>query len=168
MANRYSIRVALLILLIGGAASIARGQAPAGLDVDSLTRWPPYVYDAETFNRGRIVMSMVGSGSHTGGELRSNSLYTDVEIGLTNRLLLAVASSASISTHSPTKIDAVVVHIRYRFLDERKNRPALAVIGNVERVTFLADSGISPYEGQFALVAQKRLLGVTVYGQGGY
>jgi hypothetical protein len=165
----YPIRLISLLLIIFGFGVAARAQAPAGLGIDSLTRWPPYVYDTETFNRGRIVTSLVGSFSHTGGSLRDQSLYADIEMGITNRFLLAVSTSATASNLAPSKIDSVFVHARYRFLDESKKRPALALIANVERTTFLASTPYTPYEGQFALTAEKLLCrSTTLYGQAGY
>ena len=47
-------------LLLCGFACLAHAQAPAGIDTGSLTRWPPYVQDAETLNRGRSPRGVAG------------------------------------------------------------------------------------------------------------
>ena len=155
-------------LLLCGFACVAHAQAPAGIDTGSLTRWPPYVHDAETLNRGRIVMSLVGGHSLTGDRLRNSSLYMGFEFGLTNRFLLAVAGSTSVSSGAATKLDDAVVHLRYRIANESTRSPAFAVAATVQRQTFLSGTGISPYELQLALITEKAMLGFAFYGQAGY
>src|SRR6266851_3727270 len=80
-----TMRAVVAPLLLCGFGCVAHAQAPAGIDTGSLTRWPPYVHDAETLNRGRIVVSLVGGHSVTGDRLRNSSLYMGLEFGLTNR-----------------------------------------------------------------------------------
>ena len=156
------------VVLVGCFCCSARAQAPAGIDTGSLTRWPPYVHDAETLNRGRIVMSLVSGHSVTGDHLRNTSLYAGLEFGLTDRLLLAVAGSTSFSNGAATKLDDAVVQLRYRFANESTRRPAVAIAVTVQRQTFLGGTGISPYEAQFSLVSEKALGGFAFYGQAGY
>ena len=122
-----TMRAVIAPLLLCGFACLAHAQAPAGIDTGSLTRWPPYVNDAETLNRGRIVMSLVGGHSLTGDRLRNSSLYMGFEFGLTNRFLLAVAGSTSVSSGAATKLDDAVVHLRYRIANESPKNPAFAV-----------------------------------------
>lgn len=155
--------------LIGCASGItARAQAPAGVSTGSLTRWPPYVYDTETLNQGRIVYSTVMGLSHTGGALRNTSLYSGLEFGVTDRLLVAVAGSTSFSNTAATKLDDVAMHVRYRFCSESGGRPAFAIGGNIQRQAFLKGTGISPYEGQLMIISEKGLHWFTIFGQAGY
>src|SRR5262245_15953779 len=158
-------RGGIAMLLLCGLACVARAQAPAGIDTGSLTRWPPYVHDTETLNRGRIVMIMVGGHSMTGDQLSNSSLYMGFEFGLTNRVLLAVAGSTSVSSRVATKLDDAVVHLRSRFVNESSRRPAFAVAATVQRQTFLKGTGISPYELQLALIVEKAMRGFAFYGQ---
>lgn len=162
------MRAVIAPLLLCSLVCVAHAQAPAGIDTGSLTRWPPYVHDAETLNRGRIVMSLVGGHSLTGDRLRNSSLYMGLEFGLTNRFLVAVAGSTSVSSGAATKLDDAVVHLRYRIENESSRSPAFAVAATVQRQTFLRGTGISPYELQLALIAEKRMLGFAFYGQAGY
>ena len=163
-----SMRVVIASLLLCASTCVARAQAPAGIDTGSLTRWPPYVHDAETLNRGRIVMSVVGGHSITGDRLRNSSLYMGFEFGLTDRFLLAVAASTSVSSSAATKVDDAVVHLRYRIANESSTRPAFAVAATLQRQTFLAGTPISPYEFQLALITEKAMRGFAFYGQAGY
>jgi hypothetical protein len=163
-----TMRSVIASLLLCGFACVAHAQAPAGIDTGSLTRWPPYVHDAETLDRGRIVMSLVGGHSLTGDRLRNSSLYMGLEFGLTNRFLLAVAGSTSVSSGAATKLDDAVVHLRYRIANESPGSPAFAVAATAQRQTFLRGTGISPYELQLALIAEKGMLGFAFYGQAGY
>src|SRR5262249_27883289 len=151
----FMTRGGIAALLLCGLACVTRGQAPAGIDTGSLTRWPPYVHDTETLNRGRIVLSLVGGHSMTGDQLSNSSLYMEFEFGLTNRVLLAVAGSTSVSSRAATKLDDAVVHLRSRFVNESSSRPAFAVAATVQRQTFLKGTGISPYELQLALITEK-------------
>ncbi len=164
----FLIALASLGLLFWGFQSAAQAQAPAGIATDSLVRWPPYVYDTEMPNRGRVVMSVVGGRSYTGGDLGDASLYSGLEIGLTDRLLLAIAGSTATSTAAATKLDEAAVEARYRFASEARRRPALALGGSLKRVTFLEGTGVSPYEAQISLIAQKSAIGCSFYGQAGY
>src|SRR5215467_13941486 len=137
---------ALMMALALLAPAAARAQAPAGIPISSLTRWPPYVYDTDTLNKGRIVFSMVGGLSHTAGVLRNESLYSGLEIGVTDKLLLAFAGSTSFSNKAATKLDDLVVHARYRFSKESTGKPTFAIAVNVQRQAFLRGTSISPYE----------------------
>jgi hypothetical protein len=160
--------LAAIALLVGAACVSASAQAPAGVATGSLTRWPPYVYDTETLNQGRIVFSTVGGVSHTGGTLRNTSLYSGLEIGVTDRLLVAVAGSTSFSNKAATKFDDFALHLRYRFASQSRGRPAFAIAGNIQRQAFLRGTGISPYEGQLMIISESRLRWFTIYGQAGY
>jgi hypothetical protein len=168
--NRFGVQWPALAAMVVAVCfcSSAPAQAPAGIDTGSLTRWPPYVHDAETLNRGRIVMSLVTGYGLTGDRLRNTSLYAGLEFGLTDRLLLAVAGSTSFSNGAATKLDDAVVHLRYRFTNESTRRPAVAIAATVQRQTFLDGTGISPYEAQFSLISEKTLAGLAFYGQAGY
>src|SRR5215813_5631972 len=104
-------RLAIASFLMLSWCSSTQAQAPAGIDTGSLTRWPPYVHDVETLNRGRIVMSLVTGHSETAGRLRSTSLYSEFEFGLSDHLLLAVAGSTSFSNAAATKLDDAVIHL---------------------------------------------------------
>ena len=163
-----AMRVVIAPLLLCVFACVAHAQAPAGIDTGSLTRWPPYVHDAETLDRGRIVMSLVGGHSVTDDRLGNNPLYMGLEFGVTNRFLVAVAASTSVSSGAATKLDDAVVHLRYRIANESPRSPAFAVAATVQRQTFLRGTGISPYELQLALIAEKAMLGFAFYGQAGY
>jgi len=157
------------LAIAGGVSCIAAGaQAPAGVSTGSLTRWPPYVYDTETLNQGRLVFSTVGGLSHTGGDLRNSSLYSGFEIGVTDRLLLAVAGSTSFSSAVATKLDDVVMHLRYRFSTGSGGRPSFAIASNIQRQTFLRGTGISLYEGQFMIISEREFRRLAIYGQAGY
>src|SRR5262249_5088769 len=90
------------------------------------------------------------------------------EVGLTDRLLLAVAGSTSFSNSAPTKVDDALVHLRYRFTNETTRRPALAIAATFQRQAFLSHTGISPYEAQFCLISEKAVAGFAFYGQAGY
>ncbi len=138
-------------VLLACFCSTTRAQAPAGIDTGSLTRWPPYVHDAETLNRGRIVMSLVNGYSTTGDRLRNTSLYAGLEFGLTDRMLLAVAGSTSFSNGAATKLDDAVIHLRYRFTNESTRGPALAIAATVQRQAFLSGTLTLTYEAQFDL-----------------
>jgi hypothetical protein len=162
------MRAVIAPLLLCGLSCVALAQAPAGIDTGSLTRWPPYVHDAETLNRGRIVMSLVGGHSVSGDRLRNSSLYMGLEVGLTNRFLVAVAGSTSVSSGAATKLDGAVVQMRYRVANESLRSPAFAIAATVQHQTFLRGTGISPYELQLALIAEKAMLGFAFYGQAGY
>ena len=169
--RKFVIRALLMAALaigVGVCCISAAAQAPAGVATGSLTRWPPYVYDTETLNEGRLVFSTVSGLSHTGGDLRNTSLYSGLEIGVTNRLLLAVAGSTSLSSAAATKLDDVVIHLRYRFSTGSGGRPSFAIATNVQQQTFLRGTGISPYEGQLMIISEKGFRRVTVYGQAGY
>ena len=163
-----ALRMAALTIVGGVSCISAVAQAPAGLSTGSLTRWPPYVYDTETLNKGRLVFSTVGGPSHTGGDLRNSSLYAGFEIGVTDRLLLAVAGSTSFSSAVATKLDDVVMHLRYRFSTGSGGRPSFAIASNIQRQTFLRGTGISLYEGQFMIISEKEFRPVAIYGQAGY
>jgi hypothetical protein len=166
--KRVTLRVVALAIAGGVSCISALAQAPAGVSTGSLTRWPPYVYDTETLNEGRVVYSVVGGLSHTGGVLRNSSLYSGLEIGVTDRLLLAVAGSTSFSSRAATKLDDVVIHLRYRFSGGSSRRPSFAIAGNVQRQTFLSGTGISPYEGQLMIISEKEFHRLAIYGQAGY
>jgi hypothetical protein len=168
--NRFGVWKFGIRLIVVGASlcAVARAQAPAGIDTGSLTRWPPYVHDVETLERGRIVMSLVSGHSVTADRLRNTSLYAEMEFGLSNRLLLAIAGSTSFSNSAATKLDDAVIHLRYRFNDESTRRPALAFAFTAQRQTFLGGTGISPYEAQFALISEKAVRHFAIYGQTGY
>src|SRR5262249_42253848 len=168
--NRFGAWKFASALFVAGASlcASARAQAPAGIDTGSLTRWPPYVHDVETLERGRVVMSLVTGHSVTADRLRNTSLYGEMEFGLSDRLLLAVAGSTSFSNSAATKLDDAVIHLRYRFGNESERRPALAFAFTAQRQTFLSGTGISPYEAQFALISEKTVKHFAIYSQAGY
>src|SRR5262252_6888525 len=147
-----SVCMVAIALVAGASCTSAAAQAPAGVSTGSLTRWPPYVYDTETLNQGRVVFSTVGGLSHTGGDLRNTSLYSGFEIGLTDRFLVAVAGSTSFSNTVATKLDDFLVHLRYRFSSKAGGRPSFAIAANIQRETFLKGTGISLYEGQLMII----------------
>jgi hypothetical protein len=95
-------------------------------------------------------------------------LYSGFEIGVTDRLLLAVAGSTSFSSAVATKLDDVVMHLRYRFSTGSGGRPSFAIASNIQRQTFLRGTGISLYEGQFMIISEKEFHRVAIYGQAGY
>jgi hypothetical protein len=165
---RQAFWLAAAILFGGGCFASASAQAPAGISTGSLTRWPPYVYDTETLNQGRIVFSTVGGLSHTGAELRNASLYSGLEFGVTDRFLIALAGSTSFSNTAATKLDDVVLHLRFRFSSESAGHLSFAVAGNIQRQAFLRGTGISPYEGQIMIISEKAFPRFTIYGQAGY
>jgi hypothetical protein len=111
---------------------------------------------------------MVGGLSHTAGVLRNETVYSGLEIGVTDRLLIAFAGSTSFSNRAATKLDDVVVHARYRFSKESPGRPVFAIAANVQRQVFLKGTGISPYEGQLMIISEKALGRFALYGQAGY
>jgi hypothetical protein len=91
-----------------------------------------------------------------------------LEFGVTNRLLVAVAGSTSFSNTAATKLDDVVMHLRYRFSSGSGGRPSFAIAANIQRQAFLRGTGISPYEGQLMIISEKGFGRFTIYGQAGY
>lgn len=148
-----------LIFTISAAAQISPGSV-------SSSPWPVYVYDTETLERGMIVVSGVGGIGFLGDGTKSYSIYSGLDLGITNRFLVSVAVSGSRSEGSGWGIDDTIIHAKYKIV--RRETFEFAIAGNLERLPYMEDAGYTPYDGQVIAIAQKSAGPFAVYGQIGY
>ncbi len=164
MADRVRLLLLSLLLLTAFTVNVA-----AQISSETLTGaspWPVYVYDTETLEKGNVILSGVGGIGFLADDSKSYSVYSGLDLGITNRFLVSVAVSGSGSESSSWKIDSGVFHAKYKLID--RDTFAFALAGNLERLPYMKDAGYSAYDGQVMAVAQKSIGGFAAYGQIGY
>ena len=146
-------------LVTNAAAQISPGSVTS-------SPWPVYVYDTETMGRGTVVLSGIGGVGFLGDSTKSYSIYSGLDLGITNRFLVSLAVSGSEDETSSWKIDDTIIHAKYKVVD--RDSFDFAVAGNLERLPYMKDAGYSAYDGQVMAIAQKSVGNFAAYGQLGY
>ena len=162
-------RFRLLLCSIGFVTACclnAAAQISPGVVTGGASPWPVYVYDTEMLEKGNVIVSGIGGVGFLGDGTRSHSIYSELDLGITNQFLAAFAVSGSRGEASDWKLDDTVVHAKYRILD--KDTVDFAVAGIVERLPYMEDSGYSAYDGQIMAIVQAGAGGFATYGQIGY
>ena len=162
-------RFRLLLVSIGfvmafcldAAAQISPGEVTGGA-----SPWPVYVYDTEMLEKGNVIVSGIGGVGFLGDGTRSYSIYSELDLGITSRFLVATAVSGSRGEASNWNLDDTVIHTKCRILD--KDTVDFAVAGIVERLPYMKESGYSAYDGQIIAIVQAGAGGFATYGQIGY
>lgn len=163
-----TVRIRLIAFLIFFAVAFAVNaiaQIAPGT-ITSASPWPIYVYDTETLERGNVILSGIGGVGFLADGTKSYSIYSGLDLGITNRFLVSVAVSGSTGEGSDWKIDDTVVHAKFKLVD--RDSFDFAIAGNLERLPFMKDAGYSAFDGQFMAIAQKSIRSFAAYGQIGY
>lgn len=161
----YRIRLFLcsigfvLAFCVNAAAQIAPGSV-------SSAPWPVYVHDTETLEEDNIIVSAIGGIGFLPDDTTSNSIYSELDLGISSRFLIAFAMSAAKDEASGWNFDDTVLHAKYKLLDGEK--VDFAIAGSLERLPFMKETGHSAYDGQVIAIAQKSIGSYGIYGQIGY
>ncbi len=145
-------------LVTNATAQISQGSVTS-------SPWPVYVYDTETMEKGMVVLSGIGGVGFL-ADNTSYSIYSGLDLGITNRFLVSLAVSGSEDETSNWKIDDTIIHAKYKIVDRESFDFAIA--GTLERLPYMKDVGYSAYDGQFMAIAQESVGNFAVYGQLGY
>ena len=154
--------IAFLLLFSGGAvAQISPGTVTGGA-----SPWPVYVYDTETLQKGNVIVSGIGGVGFKGDNTKSYSIYSGLDLGITERFLISFAVSGSSGESTGWQLDDTIIHAKYKVVD--KESVDFAIAGTLERLPFMKDAGYTPYDGQIMGIIQKSVGGFAAYGQVGY
>ncbi len=149
----------LLVFSLNAVAQISPGSVTSA-------PWPVYVYDTETLQKGSIILSGVGGIGFLADDTKSYSIYSSLDFGITDRLLLSIAASGSSDDSSDWKVDDTILHAKFKAVDGESFD--VAVVGMLERLPYMEDAGYTPYDGQFIGIVQKDFGAFAAYGQVGY
>ena len=147
-------------------SSMAEAQIAPGSVIGGASPWPVYVYDTETLDKGNVILSGIGGVGFLGDGSKSQSVYSGLDIGVTDRFLISFAVSGSSADNTDWKIDDLVFHAKYKMLD--KDTFDFAIAGTMERLPFMKDAGYTPFDGQIMGIVQKSVGSFAAYGQVGY
>jgi hypothetical protein len=163
----YRIRLFLcLIALVAIFAMNAAAQIAPGTLTGGATPWPVYVYDTETLNKGNVILSGIGGVGFLADNSKSYSIYSGLDLGITNRFLISIAVSGSTGETTGWQLDDTVFHAKYKVVD--RDSFDFAVAGNIERLPFMEDAGHTAFDGQIMGIVQKSAGQFAAYGQLGY
>jgi hypothetical protein len=161
----YRFRLLLCFVSLVTAFSL---NAVAQISPGSVTSapWPVYVYDTETLQKGNIIISGVSGIGFLADDTNSYSIYSSLDFGITDRLLVSVAASGSSDDSSSWGLDDTILHAKYKVLDGESFD--FAVAGMLERLPYMEDGGYSAFDGLVMGIVQKNVGAFGVYGQVGY
>jgi len=154
------------VVMFTAFSATAAAQISPGTLTGGASPWPVYVYDTETLQKGNVIVSGIGGIGFLGDGTKSQSVYSGLDLGITNRFLISFALSGSSGESTGWQLDATVIHAKYKVVD--RDSFDFAIAGNLERLPFMKDAGYSAYDGQMMAIAQKSVAGFAVYGQIGY
>ena len=139
--------VLVLAFSLNAVAQISPGSV-------SSAPWPVYVHDTETLVEGNIIISAIGGIGFLPDDTNSHSIYSELDLGISSRFLVAFAMSGSKDESSDWSLDDTVFHAKYKFWDGES--VDFAVAGTLERLPYMRDTGHSAYDGQIMAMAQLR------------
>jgi hypothetical protein len=163
----YRFRLFLCSIAFVAAFSLnAAAQISPGSLTGGASPWPVYVYDTETLEKGNVIVSGIGGVGFLADHTKSYSIYSELDLGITDRFIVAFAVSGSSDETTDWKLDDTVIHAKYKAVD--RDIVDFAVAGIVERLPYMEDSGHSIYDGQIIGIVQAGKGGFAAYGQIGY
>jgi hypothetical protein len=154
--------IAFVVLFSSSAAA----QISPGTVTGGASPWPIYVYDTETLEKRNVILSGIGGVGFLGDKSRSYSIYSGLDLGITDRFLVSFAVSGSSGESTNWQLDDTVFHAKYKVVD--RDTFNFAVAGTLERLPFMKNAGYTPYDGQIMGIVQKSVGGFAAYGQVGY
>jgi len=162
-----SVRFYVCLFVFAAAFTLnATAQISPGALTGGASPWPVYVYDTEELQKGNVILSGIGGVGFLADNTKSYSIYSGLDLGITNRLLISFAVSGSSGESAGWQIDDTVIHAKYKVVDRDSLDFALA--GNLERLPSMEDAGYSAFDGQIIGIIQKSMGEFAAYGQIGY